>query len=1291
MAGRRTISNSFNVVTVDEPISVVAQYSPTNNPTTSSQIHSSFQSGDIFMRTRNTDETFSGNVDPNHPWNRIVGENGDETDYRFATSAYKEPTANGYPADLGSDDSYWSDAPVATTQRKPYLWSRVQKKSWNESTQSYVIDSTRYIRLTGEGGEEYIIESTQGSVTIDSNQTTGSLSTTLSFYKKEGSKDRVQYPCYCTIFRKKGTSYTWIRIYGEEKAAAVTYTHQAGQGVPELTADNYDAIVVCMFDTPSITIRSGCLAELEIPVRKNGDSPFVVDLDNEMTNVAVDEDNKLVSAADIYFEVRAFVGTTNAIDSCTVTPSCSNTNVTVSYNSTTHKVRAQIAAGTQLSDTTTISIQVVHASFGTRNLSPIIAAVKGGKNAVLQELLPSLNEISFARQDDGTLSPPNRSLSLNFKKTEGDTTTIQSLSDAGLTVMWSESSMPSAYNVGNSWGQGTPTGITWNNITMQIANSVPSTNIYIAAFKQTGESTYVLVDRETIPIIKDGKHGDNAPYVELSRTTILYEATNAGASSSSQDFPVSYTIKIKGVSLTVGDTSSVSFSLPSGITVKSGTKTTSGVTFHVESGASPSGVITITMYGTDSNSISYNASASITVGANKKGENGDDAEFYKIDTDIDSVVIPSDQSSITLSTAPKAYFKKVKGSTESSQVMQYAVYWRSGSSYTQITYPAGHETANISLPTQYSSSYDALVVFGRVLYAASYKNYDAKKEIVILKNGNTGSPGNPGPRGKMGRSYYYAAEWNPNDNTKSFLVDDAQAPFFSNAGSNLDKYYIFNSETNGSYTMYQMADTTTVSGSIDWNSAPWALMTDDFKYIITEALFTKFAKLGSAIFNEDFMYSKYLNNELSMYYSYSGQSIARSISNDYALLVSQTSLPVVEGKQYKISITCYHNSSYSDALYSRVYYNTKSDWSGTSFGSSAFIGVGSNTENTYNIDFVAVQNGYVRIYNCGYGTIKKIAASQSESYEKVSPMFINTDDVPLLTTGGVATTSTSSNMQNVVNTAIPVIYGRRYDVTFDASISAGGAGYVCIYSETGSLLGSTTITYSSLNPDVNTYILTIDPCYHTGNAYLKFYVENSSYTLTLTNIYIKCPNAFVPQVIVDWLAGYAHFSGDRVRFNPDGSGHLANQNISWNTNGDLSISGYVKKKKVIINSGNYSYYIKSMLSSYTVLDVSKCGSWVELSGYITSGTLEIELPNFSADVPASSDEKDFVRSFGGTVLQVYNRSTTDIEVILSREGGVSASAVTVGKACTYECRIDQGLGGSERVRWLEISEPFTIL
>jgi hypothetical protein len=142
MSTKKTIAKSFTVSTIEDGVSVQAQYAPNANPS-SGQIHTVWREGDLYMRTRESDEsTWSS-------WHRIVGESGDETNYTFALSAYKvsqDGTSSTAPLDIAADA--WQDAPMATTSQKPYLWSKVQKKDGVGNN----IGNPSYIRFTGEPG-----------------------------------------------------------------------------------------------------------------------------------------------------------------------------------------------------------------------------------------------------------------------------------------------------------------------------------------------------------------------------------------------------------------------------------------------------------------------------------------------------------------------------------------------------------------------------------------------------------------------------------------------------------------------------------------------------------------------------------------------------------------------------------------------------------------------------------------------------------------------------------------------------------------------------------------------------------------------------------------------------------------------------------------------------------------------------------------------------------------------------------------------------------------------------------
>lgn len=285
---------------------------------------------------------------------------------------------------------------------------------------------------------------------------------------------------------------------------------------------------------------------------------------------------------------------------------------------------------------------------------------------------------------------------------------------------------------------------TWNESTQSYDSGIPS------YARVTGEK---------------GDKGADAPYIELSRSTILYRANSEGYSIESQNFAITYALKVRGNTCAIANVDNISISLPSHVTVVSGTKTTSGCTINCTHSRIMSGVITITITGTY-DGVTYSATGTITVDSSREGERGDQ-----------------------------------------------------------------------------------------------------------------GDPGDTGPRGKIGRFFYFAGVFDQNDESKTFEVNDAQAPYFEHTVDGQKRYHVFNYDTNGTYTMAQMW-----AISNNWNSAPWEVMTNDFKYLITEALFGAYAKLGSWVFNGDYMFSQEASDGSTDYQNFYNSTTGQWTKNPNILL-----------------------------------------------------------------------------------------------------------------------------------------------------------------------------------------------------------------------------------------------------------------------------------------------------------------------------------------------------------------------------------------------------------------------
>lgn len=111
-----------------------------------------------------------------------------------------------------------------------------------------------------------------------------------------------------------------------------------------------------------------------------------------------------------------------------------------------------------------------------------------------------------------------------------------------------------------------------------------------------------------------------------------------------------------------------------------------------------------------------------------------------------------------------------------------------------------------------------------------------------------------GEQGKRGRFYYYAGEFDSTNDDDTFVINDAQAPFFKHIESGQTRYHVFNPDGNPDHDL-TMEEMWAISNN--WNNRPWEAMTNDFKYLITEAIFSNFAHFGSAIISGDWMISQY--------------------------------------------------------------------------------------------------------------------------------------------------------------------------------------------------------------------------------------------------------------------------------------------------------------------------------------------------------------------------------------------------------------------------------------------------
>lgn len=255
----------------------------------------------------------------------------------------------------------------------------------------------------------------------------------------------------------------------------------------------------------------------------------------------------------------------------------------------------------------------------------------------------------------------------------------------------------------------------------------------------------------------------------------------------------------------------------------------------------------------DQNSGQDSQNAALYTWSNTKGDKGDDGEDAVVATcSPDKISIPCNaDGSVVLTNGYNVSFGLKVGSIDISQYITNVTHGSLPTGVSITSAPVAYGKTIIVANTATATGMAYGITF---TVSASYsgKTYSSTVNVALIG----AKQGSIGERGKVGRFFYFGGVFDSSDNTTSFVVNDAQAPYFEHTEDNQKRYHVYNPDSNpsgGTRTMAQMwADS-----SQSWNNKPWEAMTNDFKYIITEALFANFAKLGSFIISGDWMLTHY--------------------------------------------------------------------------------------------------------------------------------------------------------------------------------------------------------------------------------------------------------------------------------------------------------------------------------------------------------------------------------------------------------------------------------------------------
>lgn len=549
-----------------------------------------------------------------------------------------------------------------------------------------------------------------------------------------------------------------------------------------------------------------------------GDTPFIIDIDNEMTSIPISTDGKVESQITLDFHLAAYYGSTNVINDCTVSlvgTAPTGFNVDVVTDKTTPRI--VIAANTQPAEITELRFQVVHSDYGTRQTVFSIAAVKSGgkgQDAVMYELLPSDTAVTIGRDNNGDLNQTTATLKCGYTKRIGNQTpsTNSDISSSfdGYNIYFRRKSRSSGtwssfylYSYYKSYYLTDFSVTTYSDIQFIICTN---TSYTVSEGNVTG-----LIDRETVPIVLDGqkgKQGDNAFVLDIDNEMAAIPVNEQGKTTGALalDFGLN---AFYGTTSVLNDcTVTVDGSAPNGFTVDLTDKFNPSIS--IAANIQPAEVTDIVLkavhatYGT--------RYATFTVCAVKSGGRGEDAEIYQLKPSHTALQFARNSSGdLTGSYTLTCQIQKTVGSTTTNHdsLSGYYIYYGwDGAASPSTSLP----TTGRSVGTSEAGSHTSVVLeLWRGQRSASGSVRLDRETIPILKDGTKGGPGDNG--NGIANVYFYRMFTQsfeaPAENDSGWIASTSGS-YPTEAGLTKENRYLWQKKL----TSYTRSDTPTIEISL---------------------------------------------------------------------------------------------------------------------------------------------------------------------------------------------------------------------------------------------------------------------------------------------------------------------------------------------------------------------------------------------------------------------------------------------------------------------------------------------
>lgn len=362
-----------------------------------------------------------------------------------------------------------------------------------------------YARFTCKkviGTDKYEVVCTPSALIFNDDTDTGSqITVTIQVYKtaQNGSRTLLQSlpPGYSVIRKWTDTqTYGTKMEYSDYKATFTPYDATYDRYRIELLDSNDN---VLDYETIPINhVRNG----------EQGASAFVLDAENENIGIIVENNGRYSESQSRTIKINAYYGAAKVTSGVTYSVETEgNTDASGhAYLVVSEVTNGEITIGTQDNIVWTkdkvvnVKITATHATYGTRSIIISCVPVFGGADADYYDLLPSLPSITFTKTSDGkSLTPSSRTL------------TVQCLhvTSTGQTPV----SIPSGYSVRYSYKSHPTTSTSGTEFPidgLEVKSATTNTIVYLSLFNGT-----ILVDKESVPIIKGGIDGETTFYYSI--------------------------------------------------------------------------------------------------------------------------------------------------------------------------------------------------------------------------------------------------------------------------------------------------------------------------------------------------------------------------------------------------------------------------------------------------------------------------------------------------------------------------------------------------------------------------------------------------------------------------------------------------------------------------------------------------------------------------------------------------------------------------------------------------------